>query len=66
MVHMHCTTNLDGYNTTSWPEAASAVPNKGDGVKSIDGRQILYVVAVTHCWDGRRQLPYVQVELHRK
>jgi hypothetical protein len=66
MIDMHCTTNLDGYENTSWPMQACGVPNIGDWVKSIDGRKTLTVVAVTHCWDGRRQLPYVQIELHRK
>jgi hypothetical protein len=66
MVNVQCVTNLDGYSNTSWPVAAAGVPNIGDGFQSIDGKKVLYVVAVTHCWDGRIQHPYVKVELNRK
>lgn len=48
MIKGTCHTNLDGYESDSWPTMFISVPNKGDRVLSICGNKSLKVCGITH------------------
>jgi hypothetical protein len=66
-VKVNCHTNLDGYETTSWPVVVSCKPAVGERIAG-DGGKSLRIVGITH---AMRQLTrdmseaYLIIELNK-
>lgn len=61
MIKATCWTNLDKYSRCNWPTVFAAVPNKGDGVESMDRQSKLCVVEITHAEEEGK--PKILIEL---
>jgi len=60
-----CFTNLDSYRAEKWPSLMVAMPNKGDYVRSEQGKR-LKIVSITHYMSqqGNESQAMLEIELH--
>ena len=71
MINGYCTTNLESFRMSKWPEKFVAVPNKGDFVQDSEGLplRVLYVIHAVvkrdsmSCVPGEPGEPYIIVHI---
>lgn len=64
MIHIRCRTNLDGYETTNWPDSLCCRPMIGDLIESLCRRRVLKIVGITHALTTSNE-PILLIELNR-
>lgn len=73
MINVRCRTNLDGFDTTRWPNEISCRPMVGDSIYSITndgkGRRKLKIVSIAHgVFDDpvtKKRFHFLELELSR-
>ena len=65
MIDCFCHTNLDNYNSETWPKEVSCKPLVGESMQSIDKKSVLKIVSITHCHNTNTGGPFLRIELNR-
>lgn len=66
-IRVQCFTNIDERKSAEWPRQVAGMPRVGEQIQGSQGqlKPILRIVGITHCWDDKKQEPYLRLELHK-